>query len=174
MCVCVCVCVCVRALHMPDVRGQASRNLQVWQGALGLANWLLNDIKQLRGASILELGSGPGLPGLVAALFGERVVLTDYQLDVLQNCQASAHDLPGVLTSLCAEAVCVQANVAANASLTHQCTVLVRQLDWSAGLPSLSEQTSGPFSWSATDCQELQHLDLILAAGVRASCADLD
>ncbi len=40
---------------------------------------------KLRGRHVLELGSGCGLCGLLAAQLGEAVTLTDYNDDVLRN-----------------------------------------------------------------------------------------
>lgn len=44
-----------------------------------MSNYLLRNDNLVRGKSILELGAGAGLPGIVAALDGaQRVVITDY------------------------------------------------------------------------------------------------
>ena len=48
---------------------------RVWDGALALSRWLRRC--DLRGASIVELGSGCGVCGLGAAAQGARVVMTD-------------------------------------------------------------------------------------------------
>ena len=48
---------------------------RVWDGALALSRWLRR--QDLRGASIVELGSGCGVCGLGAAAQGARVVMTD-------------------------------------------------------------------------------------------------
>ena len=67
----------------------------MWQGALGLANYLLNRQHLLRGSTVLELGCGPGLTGLVAALSASTVYFTDCEHAVLANCQAGRCCAPG-------------------------------------------------------------------------------
>lgn len=47
----------------------------LWPSAIALAHELAP--RPLRGASLLELGAGTGLPGIVAASLGARVVQTD-------------------------------------------------------------------------------------------------
>src|SRR5690349_7060332 len=47
----------------------------LWPAAIALAHELLT--RDLTGARILELGAGTGLPGIVAASRGARVVQTD-------------------------------------------------------------------------------------------------
>ena len=51
----------------------------VWDGAAPMATWLCeNATTRVRGKRVVELGAGPGLPGIVAAKLGAReVVLTD-------------------------------------------------------------------------------------------------
>lgn len=49
----------------------------LWTAAIGLAHDVAARGDALRGSRILELGSGTGLPGIVAAAFGARVVQTD-------------------------------------------------------------------------------------------------
>lgn len=56
----------------------------VWNSALVLAEWMANQCKlfdfDFRGKTVIELGAGAGLPGLMAALLGaRRVVLTDVE-----------------------------------------------------------------------------------------------
>jgi hypothetical protein len=46
--------------------------LQVWRGALLLADWLLHRHATLPGTSILEVGAGTGLAAMVAARCGAR------------------------------------------------------------------------------------------------------
>jgi len=49
----------------------------LWPAALALAHEVLARADSVRGARILELGAGTGLPGIVAATLGARVVQTD-------------------------------------------------------------------------------------------------
>ena len=50
----------------------------VWDGAAPMAEFLCEHPERVRGKTVVELGAGPGLPGIVAARLGAaRVVLTD-------------------------------------------------------------------------------------------------
>lgn len=59
-----------------DLTGQI-----VWQAASIFSNWLCTDNngdRLLKGKNVLELGSGPGLGGFLAAHWANKVILTDY------------------------------------------------------------------------------------------------
>jgi len=58
--------------------------LILWPAASALATWLDHDRSWLAGRRILEIGSGIGLAGLVAASHGASVVQTDWQPAVLE------------------------------------------------------------------------------------------
>ncbi len=60
----------------------------VWPSALALAHALAS--RPLAGVRLLELGAGTGLPGIVAAALGARVVQTDRQNLVLHVCKQNA------------------------------------------------------------------------------------
>ncbi|HEU0030357.1 MAG TPA: methyltransferase domain-containing protein [Kofleriaceae bacterium] len=62
--------------------------LVVWPAAIALAHQLAT--LPLAGLRILELGAGTGLPGIVAASLGARVVQTDRQQLVLHVCRRNA------------------------------------------------------------------------------------
>ena len=50
----------------------------MWDSAVHVVEWMLCDAawrRRVRGASVLELGCGVALPGLVAHLLGARVAL---------------------------------------------------------------------------------------------------
>ncbi|XP_059475557.1 methyltransferase-like protein 22 isoform X2 [Neocloeon triangulifer] len=51
--------------------------LQVWRGALLLADWVIHNTKLLSQATVLELGSGTGLTSIAAALVAAEVISTD-------------------------------------------------------------------------------------------------
>ncbi|HEX7979443.1 MAG TPA: methyltransferase domain-containing protein [Gemmatimonadaceae bacterium] len=62
----------------------------LWPSSIALAHELVARAPSLAGVRILELGAGTGLPGIVAATFGARVVQTD-RLDVaLDLCRRNA------------------------------------------------------------------------------------
>jgi methyltransferase-like protein 23 len=60
----------------------------LWPAALALAHEITT--RPVAGARVLELGAGTGLPGIVAASLGARVVQTDNQEVVLFLCRKNA------------------------------------------------------------------------------------
>ncbi|XP_059204742.1 methyltransferase-like protein 23 [Centropristis striata] len=74
--------------------------MYVWPCAVVLAHYLWTHRAQLRGQTLLELGAGVSLPGVVAAKCGAKVILSDSAEtpQCLQNCRRScaANSLPGV------------------------------------------------------------------------------
>jgi predicted nicotinamide N-methyase len=58
--------------------------LMLWESALALAQWLGANSSRLRGATVLELGAGAGLPGLVARWLGAEVCQTDHEPRALE------------------------------------------------------------------------------------------
>ena len=60
----------------------------LWPSAIALAHELA--ARELGGKRILELGAGTGLPGIVAAALGARVVQTDRQKLALHLCEQNA------------------------------------------------------------------------------------
>jgi predicted nicotinamide N-methyase len=61
--------------------------LALWPAAVALAHEVASRGDDFRGARVLELGAGTGLPGIVAASFGGRVVQTDRTEVVLSVCR---------------------------------------------------------------------------------------
>ena len=60
----------------------------LWPSAIALAHELAT--RDLAGTRVLELGAGTGLPGIVAASLGARVVQTDRQQLALHVCRQNA------------------------------------------------------------------------------------
>lgn len=56
---------------------------ELWPAARGLAQYIWEKI-DFRGETVLELGAGLGLPGLVAALKGGRITFSDYKEESLE------------------------------------------------------------------------------------------
>jgi predicted nicotinamide N-methyase len=61
---------------------------ELWPAGVALARALRG--RSLRGARVLELGCGLGLPGIVAALHGAHVLATDWSDDALAAARANA------------------------------------------------------------------------------------
>lgn len=74
----------------------------LWEAAVGLAHHAAEQIKQIQGKQVLELGAGVGLPGLVAQSLGALVHQTDYQADALALAQWNARQngIAGIETFL--------------------------------------------------------------------------
>lgn len=91
--------------------------LTTWDGSVVLAKYLEHArMEDLRGARILELGSGTGLVGLSAALLGAReVILTD---------------LAYTMDNLARNAKATMRNAVATTSSSVKCAVHTQVLDW--------------------------------------------
>ena len=61
--------------------------VSVWPSAIALAHEIATRAAAFHGRSVLELGAGVGLPGIVAASLGGRVVQTDREELVLHLCK---------------------------------------------------------------------------------------
>lgn len=59
----------------------------LWPAAIALAHEVTTRAGEFRGAAVLELGAGTGLPGIVAAAAGARVVQTDRHELALDLCR---------------------------------------------------------------------------------------
>jgi predicted nicotinamide N-methyase len=73
------------------LRGDQPRlpyGIALWPAAIALAHELA--ARSLSGLSLLELGAGTGLPGIVAATLGARVVQTDKNAAALVVCRRNA------------------------------------------------------------------------------------
>lgn len=74
------------------LRGEGTQRrpygIVLWPAAIALAHELTT--RELTGVRVLELGAGTGLPGIVAASLGARVVQTDRQSLALHVCKQNA------------------------------------------------------------------------------------
>lgn len=66
----------------------------LWQGSIGLAEYLGEHPDLVKNKTVLELGCGLGLPSLVATHLGGEVLATDFHPDVeeyfMRNCRHSS------------------------------------------------------------------------------------
>ena len=62
---------------LSEERSVAPYGLALWPAAIALAHELASRAADLAGKRVLELGSGTGLPGIVAATYRARVVQSD-------------------------------------------------------------------------------------------------
>ena len=65
--------------------------IALWPSAIALAQEIAARGDALRGARVLELGAGTGLPGIVAASLGAHVVQTDKQEVAMELCRRNGH-----------------------------------------------------------------------------------
>ena len=62
----------------------------LWPAAIALAHDVASRPDAFQGRRVLELGAGPGLPGIVAAALGAQVVQTDRHALALSVCQRNS------------------------------------------------------------------------------------
>lgn len=94
--------------------GQPKTGYLLWGAARVLARWIHIHRELFDGKTVLEVGSGLGLGGIVATRYASRTILTDYQDD---TCRA------------------LEYNLALNRTFTHALdgtkpAVAVESLDW--------------------------------------------
>ncbi|KAF8369767.1 hypothetical protein HHK36_032210 [Tetracentron sinense] len=56
----------------------------VWPGAMLMNNYISKNADMLQGCSVIELGSGVGITGLLCSRFCREVILTDHNDEVLK------------------------------------------------------------------------------------------
>lgn len=73
--------------------GESARlpyGVALWPASIALAHDVASRPEEFRGRTVLELGAGTGLPGIVAASLGARVVQTDRQEVAMAMCRLNA------------------------------------------------------------------------------------
>ena len=75
---------------------EGSTGFRVWEASRYLASYLVRNPQVIDGKKVVELGSGSGFCGLVAAKLGATVTLTDAHSGVLQLLEETSRDLYGV------------------------------------------------------------------------------
>ena len=74
-----------RYLNDPDRR--TPYGVVLWPASIALAHEIVIRTAEFQGKSVLELGAGTGLPGIVAASLGSSVVQTDRSEIIIHVCQ---------------------------------------------------------------------------------------
>ena len=72
--------------YLASERDRLPYGVMLWPAAIALAHAMLARADQLRGMRILELGAGTGMPGIVAASLGARVLQIDRSEVALHVC----------------------------------------------------------------------------------------
>jgi predicted nicotinamide N-methyase len=70
-----------------ELRGRLPYGVALWPSSIALAHDLISRADELRGRRVLELGAGTGMPGIVAASLGARVVQTDRDELAMSACK---------------------------------------------------------------------------------------
>jgi predicted nicotinamide N-methyase len=70
-----------------EMREHLPYGVVLWPAAIALAHDVASRAEAFRGRTALELGAGTGLPGIVAATLGARVVQTDRQEVAMSVCR---------------------------------------------------------------------------------------
>jgi len=124
--------------------------LQVWRGALLLADFIIANEQLFKDAVILELGSGSGLVGIIAGRFCRLCYLTDYHETILLNCQRNIDLNSHMFTS----------------SLSNPARVrLLNLLSPLEPFPS-GLQGPPPYHWNTEDLTMLKSINFILASDI--------
>lgn len=75
------------AHFLMELRERLPYGVVLWPAAIALAHEVAARAEEMRGRRVLELGAGTGLPGIVAASLGARVVQTDRQEMAMSVCR---------------------------------------------------------------------------------------
>lgn len=110
--------------------------VQLWAASLVFGWWLIELRERVAGRSVMELGAGCGLPGLLSAAYlnPASVVMSDFYSHTVDN---------------------LKENIKLNAALLSPDAVTVELLDWLS-----------PGTWPATRYQVILACDLVYHAAV--------
>ncbi|XP_069761548.1 methyltransferase-like protein 22 isoform X2 [Narcine bancroftii] len=114
---------------------------QIWRGAFLLADYILNTSYLFRDRTVLELGAGTGMSGIVMATIAKTVYCTDVGEDLLNMCERNI--------------IANKDDYAATGS-----EIKVRELDWLKD--ELCTATKNPYCWSEEVAQLYDQTDLLL------------
>jgi methyltransferase-like protein 23 len=78
------------ARFLSEKKDRLPYGVALWPAAIALAHEVASRAEAFRGTRVLELGAGTGLPGIVAASLGARVVQTDRQELAMSVCRRNA------------------------------------------------------------------------------------
>jgi predicted nicotinamide N-methyase len=73
--------------YLGELAGRLPYGVVLWPAAIALAHEIATRADAFRNRTVLELGAGTGLPGIVAASVGARVVQTDRSDGALEVCR---------------------------------------------------------------------------------------
>ncbi|MFT3922263.1 MAG: methyltransferase domain-containing protein [Myxococcales bacterium] len=76
--------------YLAREEGRLPYGAMLWPSSIALAHELVSRAEELRGKRVLELGAGTGLPGVVAASLGAKVLQVDRSEVALHLCTMNA------------------------------------------------------------------------------------
>lgn len=129
-----------------DMTGQ-----HVWEGGEIIAKWVIENQDMFKGKTILELGSGTGIGGLVASHFAKKTVMSDYIPEVMDLLKKNILECP-------------------HRSEEHQLAVAL--LDWETTkyndivIKTVERDEVGEVTEQETPISEYGNFDMIIAAEV--------
>ena len=84
--------------YLTDLADKLPYGVVLWPAAIALAHEVATRADEFRGATVLELGAGTGLPGIVAAALGATVTQTDRHELALLVCRQNGerNRVPGI------------------------------------------------------------------------------
>lgn len=134
------------ALHMVG--------LQVWRGALLLADFIITNRKLLAAKKILEVGSGVGLTSIIAAKYCKEVICTGAHYWLMPTEFQSARNTVALLSDIDIGEILqlIQSNIHRNLHLLPSNNVKVMELDFKAD------------TWPPTLWENINDAEIVLAA----------
>lgn len=64
--------------------------LTIWESGTYLAEYIISNVSDLNNKTILELGSGTGLTGVLLSSFCKKIIMTDYEPFSVELCKNNA------------------------------------------------------------------------------------
>ncbi|KAI7820786.1 hypothetical protein BC939DRAFT_456937 [Gamsiella multidivaricata] len=135
------------ALEIQHAMGTTLRDVgsQVWMGCFLLVDWMVSIRDHLSGSFVLELGAGTGLASIALCLMTdvEKVFCTDYDVEVLLNCERNI-------------ALNSESMISDHPVSTHlDQRVLPRRYNWLMDDPTTCpDETADRFSWTDQEHEE--------------------
>ncbi|EGG14142.1 hypothetical protein DFA_11909 [Cavenderia fasciculata] len=77
-----------KAIHIREMSIiQGGIGCAIWDAAIIFSRWVYKNTQVFDGQKVLELGSGVGLPGILASYYAAHVTLSDYLPPLIENLQ---------------------------------------------------------------------------------------
>jgi len=145
----------ISIVHMMDT-SMINVGLQVWRGALLLADFILGNHQIFEDCIALELGSGSGFAGIVLSTLAKRCFLTDIGDEILTNCQNNVN---------------LNSFLFKNENNMDKKVTNVKYMDWLDDIfdypqDLLKYNYQGEYQWNENDFNDFNNISIIVAADV--------